>query len=71
MLANLCFLNSADNQIIKDKAPLKYKELLPTDRLEEILESHFCPTDSFDLDYEIFLKKRSEIIVNYINELII
>lgn len=71
VLANLCFLNSADNQIIKDKAPLKYKKLLPTDRLEEILESHFCPTDSFDLDYEIFLKKRSEIIVNYINQLII
>ncbi|KZZ85890.1 GmrSD restriction endonuclease domain-containing protein [Bacillus sp. SJS] len=70
VLANLCFLNNADNQTIKDKAPSVYKCLLPSDRLEEILESHLCPADTFDLNYEQFIEKRSEFLKDYVSEFI-
>ncbi len=70
VLANLCFLNNADNQKIKDKSPVVYKSLLPSDRLEEILVSHLCPLDTFDLNYEQFIQKRAELLNDHVGELI-
>lgn len=70
MLSNLCFLNSADNQKIKDKSPKIYKSLLPFDRMDEILELNLCPSDTFDLGYEEFIEKRSRLLVDYANTLI-
>lgn len=70
VLANLCFLNNADNQKIKDKSPVVYKSLLPADRIKEILESHLCPADTFDLIYEQFIQKRSELLNDHVVELI-
>lgn len=70
ILANLCFLNNADNQKIKDKAPSIYKSLLPSDSIGKILESHLCPPDTFDLEYEHFIEKRSKILKDYVSDLI-
>ncbi|MEW5067125.1 hypothetical protein ABVK62_04995 [Bacillus subtilis] len=70
VLANLCFLNNTDNQKIKDKAPAVYQDLLPKDRIKEILESHLCPSDTFNLTYEQFIQKRSELLKLYALELI-
>ncbi|MEM1505389.1 DUF262 domain-containing protein [Domibacillus sp. 8LH] len=70
LLANLCFLNNADNQKIKDKAPTVYKALLPEDRLEDILESHICPKETLDINYEEFIQKRIELLNDYAGKLI-
>lgn len=70
VLANLCFLNNADNQKIKDKAPNVYKEMLPADHIKDILESHLCPLDTFELNYDDFIDKRAEVINDYVRQLI-
>ncbi|MEC4273419.1 DUF262 domain-containing protein [Adlercreutzia sp. R25] len=64
-LANFCFLNNADNQKIKDKAPAEYVSLIREDCLPEILESALCPPDTFQLSYEIFLEERAELLAEY------
>ncbi|QKF32629.1 DUF262 domain-containing protein [Bacillus velezensis] len=69
VLANLCFLNNADNQKIKDKSPNSYKDLLPSDRLQDILTSHLCPMNMFDLDYDQFIRLRAKILTDYVKEL--
>lgn len=70
VLGNLCFLNNADNQKIKDKAPSEYKEMLPQESIEEILKSHGCPKDALDLSYEDFLDRRAEISLQFVKTLI-
>lgn len=69
-LANFCFLNNADNQRIKDKDPIIYNTLIPTDSKKNILESAFCTEDMFNLEYEAFLQKRSKIILEKAKQLI-
>ena len=59
-LANFCFLNNADNQKIKDKDPKTYKSLLPSDSIEEILESAICPINALDMDFRDFIEIRSK-----------
>lgn len=68
-LANFCFLNNADNQKIKDKAPAEYCKLINQDNLEVILQSALCPNDTFSLDYESFIQKRCEILTSYAKKL--
>lgn len=70
MLSNFCFLNNADNQKIKDKAPNIYKDLLNKDSIEEIMKSALCPIDALDLEYNDFIKKRTQILLEYGRELI-
>lgn len=70
VLANLCFLNNADNQKIKDKSPKLYKSMLPSSNIGKILKSHGCPEDALDLDYKDFLQKRAEILTEYVKKLI-
>lgn len=68
-LANFCFLNNADNQKIKDRAPSEYKNLI-IGNLNNIMESALAPANSLNLSYEEFIKERTKILVNYANDLI-
>lgn len=68
-LSNFCFLNNADNQKIKDRAPSDYKKEIVGD-LVDIMESALCPHNALDLSYEEFLKQRTDILLNYANSLI-
>ncbi|ROI12359.1 DUF262 domain-containing protein [Kaistella haifensis] len=69
-LANFCFLNNADNQIIKDKDPKNYKNLLPPNDLTRIMESSLCPENSLDLEYDDFIENRLRILVSKAESLI-
>ena len=69
-LANFCFLNNADNQKIKDKAPSEYVQLMNTNSVPEILSAAICPENTFTMDYDSFIKARTELLQNYANRLI-
>lgn len=69
-MANFCFLNNADNQKIKDKSPEVYAKLLNEDRKNEILKAALCPQDTFYIDYNNFIEKRKNILLEYAQELI-
>lgn len=69
-LVNFCFLNNADNQKIKDKAPSDYVSLMNPDSIMEILESAICPKDTFTMTYEEFVEARTKLLLSYANELI-
>lgn len=69
-LANFCFLNNADNQKIKDKAPSDYVALLNPDSISEVLGAAICPPDTFTMDYDEFLNARARLLLEYANSLI-
>lgn len=70
MLANFCFLNNGDNNLIKDKSPSVYKDLI-TGKITEIMDSNLCPANALTLSYSDFVAERSKLLVNYVmNELI-
>jgi hypothetical protein len=69
-IANFCFLNNADNQKIKDKAPIIYKRLIPAASINNILESAICPANSLDLTYDDFLNERINKLVDVAKKLI-
>ncbi|WP_102412500.1 GmrSD restriction endonuclease domain-containing protein [Beduinella massiliensis] len=68
-LANFCFLNNADNQKIKDKAPEDYCKMITTDKIDEILASAICPSQTFSLDYDTFITERAKQLVSYSKKL--
>jgi hypothetical protein len=70
-LANLCFLSTSENKKIGRKKPLEYIELMPEgDSLNDILNSSFCPLDTFNDDFKRFLNQRSEFLANFAKKLI-
>ena len=69
-LSNFCFLNNADNQKIKDKAPNDYVHMMNSDSIPTILESAICPPNTFEMPYEDFIKVRSTLLLEYANKLI-
>lgn len=69
-LANFCFLNNADNQKIKDKAPSEYVKLMNPDSVLDVLSAAICPPETFSMDYESFITARSNLLLNYANTLI-
>ena len=68
--ANFCFLNNADNQKIKDKAPKDYVSLMNADSISEMLDAVICPSDIFSMKYEEFLAKSSALLAEYANSLL-
>lgn len=68
-LANFCFLNNADNQKIKDRAPSDYKSDI-LGNIQEIMESAICPDNALDLHYNMFIHKRAEMLLSYAKSLI-
>ncbi|MFB0920785.1 MAG: DUF262 domain-containing protein [Oscillospiraceae bacterium] len=69
-LSNFCFLNNADNQKIKDKAPSEYVELMNKIAIPDILDSALCPADTFTINYEEFIENRTELLLHYAKSLI-
>ena len=69
-LANFCFLNNADNQKIKDKAPSEYVKLMNEESIIPILDSALCPHDTFSETYENFIDKRCRILIGEATKLI-
>lgn len=69
-LANFCFLNNADNQKIKDKAPSEYVKYLNPESMSDVLQAAICPEDTFKLSYEEFIDKRKKLLVEYAKSLI-
>lgn len=65
VLANLCFLSSADNQRIKAKAPSEYKQLISQSDMTAILGSHLVPSGGLDADYDGFLAGRAELLTRH------
>jgi len=64
-LSNVCFLNNADNQKIKDKSPAEYLSMIKPDEVETLLSLALCPDDTFSISYSEFIEKRSQILANY------
>lgn len=69
-LANFCFLNNADNQKIKDKAPSDYVSLMNAVSVPEVLVTAICPSDTFRMKYDDFLQARAKMLLDYANTLI-
>ncbi len=69
-LANFCFLNNADNQKIKDKAPAEYAKYLNPESISEILCAAICPENTFSLSYDEFIDKRKKMLTDYAKSLI-
>ena len=62
-LANFSFLTRADNRTLGGDAPSKYKEKIPSDHLDDILQSACCPQSLFSDEYEEFISERSELLL--------
>lgn len=69
-LTNFCFLNNADNQKIKDKAPSDYVKLMNQNSVAEVLETALCPANTFSMKYEAFIAERAKMLKNYADSLI-
>ena len=69
-LANFCFLNNADNQKIKDKAPSEYVSLLNAEAIPDVLRAAICPEETFSMEYDQFRMIRAEMLLKYANGLI-
>jgi len=69
VLANFCFLTRSDNNKIKDQSPKQYLKYIPKEKINAYLASAFCPSDTGDLTYSEFLKKRSKILTDKALEL--
>ena len=48
MLPNICFLNNADNQKIKDNDPKVYKKLIDSEAFNSIMDSGLIPRNGLD-----------------------
>lgn len=62
VLANICFLTRADNNLIRAKAPSIYINEINTDKKAAYLESAFCPPNTADLPYDQFIAARAELL---------
>jgi hypothetical protein len=68
-LVNFCFLSSADNQRIKDKAPSQYIDMIPADVRSDAFERAFLPPNWFRMNFEDFTSARSKLIEKHAKEL--
>ncbi len=73
-LSNFCFLPSESNKRISGKSPSEYVfTLIPEEKYQNILSSNLMPLDKNIYqknDYESFLTKRAQIIIQYLETLI-
>lgn len=69
VLANICFLTRADNNAIRAKSPATYILSMDESKRDEYLSSAFCPLDTFQISYEDFLKKRTELLAEQAQKL--
>lgn len=72
VIANICFLSSADNKTISDTAPAKYFKRIPDANKGQIFDAALIPADATDgkLTFDEFIAKRTELLVETANKLI-
>ncbi|MEU8165389.1 DUF262 domain-containing protein [Micromonospora sp. NPDC049004] len=63
-LANFAIISRAENRIISDKAPSKYRSLMPTE-VQAVMDSALLPPSLFDDDYAKFAIERAEMLAAY------
>jgi hypothetical protein len=68
ILANFCFIARSDNRALGGDAPSRYRVRMP-ENIEQILQSHLCPPELFDDDYETFVTLRAAMLAAKANEL--
>jgi len=70
-LANFALLARTDNNKIRNQPPSEYRTEMPADAqiFQEIIETHFCPVNTFTDDYDSFLASRSELLLQKAKEL--
>jgi hypothetical protein len=68
-LSNFCFMSKGDNNQLGGEAPSKYRTKMPPN-VDQILDSAITPFSLFDDDFESFLDKRTELLINYLNSLL-
>lgn len=62
VLANICFLTRADNNIIKDKAPADYSKNINQNYLNLYTSNALIPNNFGDLEYLVFLEERANML---------
>lgn len=74
-VCNFCFLPSDSNKIISDKSPSDYfNNVIPKSHFTEILNTNLMPLkiDIYNKDdYEEFLEQRAQIILHFLDSLLI
>lgn len=70
-IANFCLLSRASNNIISNKPPSLYRELMPEDpaKVTEIMNRSLCPIDIFHDDFERFIAERCDLLVQKARQL--
>ncbi len=67
-LANVCFLNRADNNKIRNKLPSEYRSLMPAgSTLTEVLDSAVTTEILFEDDFEAFRTQRAAMLAELAN----
>ena len=72
VIANVCFLTSADNRAISDADPRDYMAKIPSDLKPQIAAAALIPIDAMDgaLPYADFVRRRSQAMAELANRLI-
>jgi len=71
VLANICILNTSDNQKIKDKSPSEYRKLMDDSLVPCVLNAAICPANMFSLEYDAFISERNRQLIEYAESLIV
>ncbi|TGM61898.1 DUF262 domain-containing protein [Leptospira vanthielii] len=67
--SNFAVLSRADNNFIKDKKPSIYIDQIHSSKIQ-ILNSSFCEPNDFDDNFNSFIERRNERLMNFARELI-
>jgi hypothetical protein len=72
IIANVCFLNQADNRAISDSSPADYMPNIDPALRASIAASSLLPVAAMDgsMNYADFIKMRAELMVNAARKLI-
>jgi len=66
ILANFCFIARADNRALGGDAPSSYRARM-AGNIDQVLQSHLCPNELFDDDYEAFVTRRAALLAEKAN----
>lgn len=64
VLANICFLTRSDNNSIKDKSPGDYLAKIDNETRKIYLSEALCPSNTGEIEFSEFVKKRVEILTD-------
>lgn len=68
ILANFCIISRSDNRALGGDAPSVYKAKMASN-ISQILDSHICPDELFNDNYEQFVKLRADLLAQKARQL--